>query len=109
MGFGQRVDGAARLSGLLIGTEIADAIDRYGPRRSLRLIGAGSLGRLYEAALSERGFDVIAVDADEASRLGLRNAAIHIWGGPFCHYPRGSVAQGPVLAHCQSARSPSRS
>src|SRR5258708_20998632 len=69
--FDQRVDGAARLSGLLIGTEIADAIDRHGPPRSLRLIGAGSLGRLYEAALSERGFDVLAVDADEAPRLGL--------------------------------------
>jgi len=81
--FDQRVDGAARLSGLLIGTEIADAIDRYGPPRSLRLIGAGSLGRLYEAALSERGFDVIAVDADEASRLGLSKAAINIWGAQF--------------------------
>jgi 2-dehydro-3-deoxygalactonokinase len=83
LGFEQRIDGAARLSGLLIGTEIADAVDRHGPPRSLRLIGADGLGRLYEAALSERGFDVMAVDADEASRAGLSKAAINIWGAQF--------------------------
>jgi 2-dehydro-3-deoxygalactonokinase len=80
LGFEQRVDGAARLSGLLIGTEIADAIDRFGPPQSLRLIGTGSLGRLYEAALSAQGFDVTTLDADEASRLGLVKAATNIWG-----------------------------
>ncbi|MGA7810744.1 2-dehydro-3-deoxygalactonokinase [Bradyrhizobium sp.] len=83
LGFEQRIDGAARLSGLLIGTEIADAVDRYGAPRSLRLIGTGSLGLLYEAALSKRGFDVTAVDADEASRGGLSRAAIDIWGAQF--------------------------
>jgi len=83
LGFEQRVDGAARLSGVLIGTEIADAVNRHGPPRSLRLIGAGSLGLLYQAALSERGFDVIAVDADQASRAGLSKAAINIWGAQF--------------------------
>jgi 2-dehydro-3-deoxygalactonokinase len=80
LGFEQRGDGAARLSGLLIGTEIADAINRYGPPQSLRLLRAGRLGQLYETALSECGFDVTAVDADEASRLGLGKAAINIWG-----------------------------
>jgi 2-dehydro-3-deoxygalactonokinase len=80
LGFEQRVDGAARLSGLLIGTEIADAIDRFGPPQSLRLIGTGSLGRLYEAAPSAQGFDVTTLDADEASRLALIKAATNIWG-----------------------------
>ena len=80
LGFQQRADAAARLSGLLIGTEIADALQRHGRARSLRLIGAGSLGRLYEAALTAQGFDVKAVDAEHASQLGLAKAASHIWG-----------------------------
>lgn len=83
LGFEQRADGAARLSGLLIGTEIADALDQFGPPQSLRLIGTGGLGRLYEAALGAHGFDVTPLDADEASRLGLRKAATNIWGAQF--------------------------
>ena len=82
LGFEQRADGAARLSGLLIGTEIADVRHQYGVQ-ALRLIGAGQLGRLYEAALTAQGFDVTAVDAEEASRLGLGKAAINIWGDQF--------------------------
>jgi 2-dehydro-3-deoxygalactonokinase len=80
LGFEQRADGAARLSGLLIGTELADALHRHGPLRSVRLIGAGSLGRLYEAALTGQGLDVTAVDAEQASRLGLAKAALALWG-----------------------------
>jgi len=82
LGFEQRADGAARLSGLLIGTEIADVRHQYGVQ-TLRLIGAGQLGRLYEAALKVQGFDVTVVDAEEASRLGLAKAAINIWGDQF--------------------------
>jgi 2-dehydro-3-deoxygalactonokinase len=80
LGFEQRADGAARLSGLLIGTEIADAAHRHGAQQMLRLIGAGALGGLYEAALREAGFDVRVVDAEAASRRGLAKAAINIWG-----------------------------
>jgi 2-dehydro-3-deoxygalactonokinase len=80
LGFERRADGAARLSGLLIGTEIADALDRQGPLRSVRLIAAGSLGRLYEAALTAQGLDVTPVDAEQASRLGLAKAALKLWG-----------------------------
>ena len=80
LGFEQRADGAARLSGHLIGAEIADAIERHGARRPLRLIGAGGLGRLYEVALREAGFDVSVIDAEGASRHGLAKAAISIWG-----------------------------
>lgn len=82
LGFEQRADGAARLSGLLIGTEIADVRHQYGAP-ALRLIGAGQLGRLYEAALKAQGFDVTVVDAEEASRLGLAKAAVNIWGARF--------------------------
>lgn len=80
LGFQQRADGAARLSGLLIGTEIADAQRQHGSPRSVRLIAAGPLGRLYEAALGAQGIDVTAVDAEQASRLGLAKAALKIWG-----------------------------
>jgi 2-dehydro-3-deoxygalactonokinase len=80
LGFEQRADGAARLSGLLIGAEIADALHRHGTRQALRLIGAGGLGGLYESALREAGFDVRVVDAEGASRRGLAKAAISIWG-----------------------------
>jgi 2-dehydro-3-deoxygalactonokinase len=47
LGFQQQTDGAARLSSLLIGTEIADAGSRYGTRHPVRLIGAGALKDLY--------------------------------------------------------------
>ena len=82
LGFEQRADGAARLSGLLIGSELANALQRLGPIQSVRLIGAGTLGRLYAAALLERGIDVTIVDAEQASRLGLGKAAINIWEAP---------------------------
>lgn len=80
LGFEQRADGAARLSGLLIGTELADAARRHGSPRSVRLIGAGALGQLYAAALGTQGLDVTTVDAERASRLGLAKAALKIWG-----------------------------
>jgi 2-dehydro-3-deoxygalactonokinase len=80
LGFEQRADGAARLSGLLIGTEIADAMGRYGALRSVRLIAAGALAKLYEAALGAQDIDVTAVDAEQAARRGLAKAALKIWG-----------------------------
>lgn len=83
LGFEQRADGAARLSGLLIGSEIADAAGRFGTRHPLRLIAAGSLGGLYEAALAAFGFDTTVVDAEQASRQGLAKAAFNIWGAQF--------------------------
>lgn len=80
LGFEQRVDGAARLSGLLIGAEIAASVHRHGTRLPVRLIAAGGLGALYVAALADAGFSVSVVDAEEASRAGLGKAAINIWG-----------------------------
>ncbi len=80
LGFEQRADGAARLSGLLIGSELADAMGRHGSLRSVRLIAAGALGRLYESALGAQGLDVTTVDAEQASRRGLAKAAQKIWG-----------------------------
>lgn len=83
LGFQQQADGAARLSGLLIGTEIADAGSRYGTRHPVRLIGAGALKDLYASALTAAGFEVAIVDAERASQHGLTKAAIHLWGAQF--------------------------
>jgi 2-dehydro-3-deoxygalactonokinase len=80
LGFEQRSNGAAQLSGLLIGTEIADTVRQHRPLQSVRLIAAGALGRLYRAALTAQGLDVTTVDAEQASRLGLCKAAVGIWG-----------------------------
>jgi 2-dehydro-3-deoxygalactonokinase len=65
LGFEKQADGAVRLSGLLIGTEIADAGARYG-KQPIRLIGAGALGQLYAAALADAGFEATIVDAEHA-------------------------------------------
>lgn len=83
LGFQQQADGAARLSGLLIGTEIADAGARYGTQRPLRLIGAGALLGLYAEALADAGYNITIVDAERASQQGLTKAAIHLWGATF--------------------------
>jgi 2-dehydro-3-deoxygalactonokinase len=48
--------------------------------QSVRLIAAGALGRLYDAAMTSHGLEVTAVDAEQASRLGLAKAAARIWG-----------------------------
>lgn len=82
LGFAQRADGAATLSGLLIGTELADVAQRFAVR-SVRLIGTGALGRLYQDALAQAGFAVTIVDAEQASRQGLAKAALQIWGARF--------------------------
>jgi 2-dehydro-3-deoxygalactonokinase len=83
LGFEQRADGAARLSALLIGSEIADVTRRFGGPGQLRLMAAGSLGALYQAALKASGFDVTMIDAEEASRRGLAKAAMNLWGAEF--------------------------
>jgi 2-dehydro-3-deoxygalactonokinase len=83
LGYEQRADGAARLSGLLIGTEIASAAERYGTATRLRLLAAGDLGILYEAALAHCGFDVGVADAERASQQGLIKAAVSLWKDRF--------------------------
>ena len=63
--------------------EFAEPRARFGQPRSLRLLRSGHLGQLYELALRERGFEVTADDAEQASRRGLSKAAINIWGAQF--------------------------
>ncbi|TIP85059.1 MAG: 2-dehydro-3-deoxygalactonokinase, partial [Mesorhizobium sp.] len=68
-------DAAACLSGLLIGGEIASASRRYGKGGSVVLVASGGLGALYTETLGLAGLALRAVDADEAVRAGLVEAA----------------------------------
>ncbi|MER9372300.1 2-dehydro-3-deoxygalactonokinase [Mesorhizobium sp. M0491] len=69
-------DAAACLSGLLIGGEIASASRRHGAgAEPIVLVASGALGTLYGEALGLAGLEVRAVDADEAVRAGLVEAA----------------------------------
>jgi 2-dehydro-3-deoxygalactonokinase len=71
-------DAAACLSGLLIGGEIASASRRYGiGKMPIVLVASGALGVLYSAALGLAGNAIRPVDADEAVRAGLYEAARH--------------------------------
>ena len=82
LGFEQRADGAARLSGLLIGSEIAGATKRYG-KQPVRLLASGDLGALYENALKHLGYAVETDDAEQTARRGLMKAAAGIWKERF--------------------------
>ncbi|MDN2566405.1 2-dehydro-3-deoxygalactonokinase [Aquibium sp. A9E412] len=74
LGQAARTDGAARLSGLLIGTEIAHARAGLAPGETVTLIAAGALGALYRRALAVAGLAVRPVDAETAVRDGLLRA-----------------------------------
>lgn len=80
LGLRDAAESAARLSGCLIGLELAGAKARLGQHEEVVLVASGRLGALYGAALEETGARVRAVDADEAVRAGLYSAALAIWG-----------------------------
>src|SRR3546814_11469158 len=62
---------AGYLSGLLIGTEIAEVADMLEQADDIWLIGDGRLSTLYAAAPGRRGLAAQALDGDARSRAGL--------------------------------------
>lgn len=68
-------DAAARLSGTLIGLEIAGAVASRSDDQPMRLVASGKLRGLYEGAFSSLHLPFDTVDADEAVRQGLSAAA----------------------------------
>ena len=81
LGFEAEKDGAAHLSGLLIGAELG-AASNEARLRKVTLVAEtrrGSLGALYASGLDRGGFDVTKIDSEEASRRGLLLAARQIW------------------------------
>jgi len=65
---------ADRLSGLLIGTELKEAFQRYGTPSALTLVGGDSLCRLYELAFETAGIPVTRC-GEEAAARGLYRLA----------------------------------
>ena len=80
--FGQQAaEGAtARLSGLLIGTEIAAFGKKHG---EILLVAAGRLSEAYVRALDVAGIKFKQVDAEALIRAGLTYAASSIWPERF--------------------------
>lgn len=71
---GQCRDGArARLSGLLIGAELA-AARPYWLGQSVAVLGAGNLSKIYTTALTAQGVPVTQADGDRATLAGLTAA-----------------------------------
>ncbi|MDO1581191.1 2-dehydro-3-deoxygalactonokinase [Rhizobium oryzicola] len=66
---------AARLSGTLIGAEMAGGLANAGADTHIHLVASGSLQALYEAAFQALGLAFETIDADVAVRGGLAAAA----------------------------------
>jgi 2-dehydro-3-deoxygalactonokinase len=69
----------ARLSGTLIGTEIAGALSIAGKNAAITLVASGRLQALYESAFRTLSLSYQTIDADAAVRSGLSAAARAIW------------------------------
>ncbi|UNK37418.1 2-dehydro-3-deoxygalactonokinase [Shinella sp. H4-D48] len=72
-------DAKARLSGTLIGLEIAGALSLAAKDTPVMLVASGSLGTLYGQALAAAGLSPTVIDADTAVRTGLAAGAKAIW------------------------------
>ena len=71
----------ARLSGLLIGAELA-AAKPYWLGRRVALIGAAGLAELYAASLAQTGLTAERRDAERCTLDGLRAARLALMEGP---------------------------
>ena len=69
----------ATLSGTMIGLELAGALKSAPKDTPVVLVVSGKLRSLYEAAFHRAGLQFSTVDADDAVRHGLSQAARHIW------------------------------
>lgn len=72
-------DAKARLSGTLIGLEIAGALSLVAEGTPVTLVVSGALGSLYSAALTAAGLSPTTIDADTAVRNGLAAGAKALW------------------------------
>lgn len=75
------VEARARLSGYLIGQEIAGALARFDIPDEIDLVGGSLSGALYVEALAAAGIACTVHDGEAAAIAGLAHAAKAIWGG----------------------------
>lgn len=71
--FASKENAAARLSGLLIGSELS-AIN-VSPKTKIGLIATAPLADLYATALADRGLEAEQIDSEELALAGLKFAA----------------------------------
>jgi 2-dehydro-3-deoxygalactonokinase len=69
----------ARISGTLIGVEIAGAMSSAGKDAAITLVVSGGLQALYETAFECLSLSYQTIDADAAVRRGLSAAAKALW------------------------------
>ncbi|WP_439616548.1 2-dehydro-3-deoxygalactonokinase [Shinella sp.] len=72
-------DAKARLSGTLIGLEIAGALSLVAAGTPVALVVSGGLGALYKEALAAADLSPSIIDADSAVRNGLAVGAKALW------------------------------
>lgn len=80
LGLAAAAEGTAKLSGELIGLELAGARAQFGRVEAVTLVGAGKLFELYRAALEAASMNVYPIDADAAVRAGLLSAGTALFG-----------------------------
>jgi 2-dehydro-3-deoxygalactonokinase len=80
---GAKVNPAARLSGLLIGAEIAAIRDDLTRHGKAYLIGTGKLTRLYARAIIKAGAEPIMLDGGLLVRRGLLASALSLFDHEF--------------------------
>jgi 2-dehydro-3-deoxygalactonokinase len=68
-----------RISGTLIGLELAAGLAGDRPRSGITLVASGRLQRMYQLAFETVSVPVRSIDAEEAVRRGLAVAAASIW------------------------------
>jgi len=72
-------DAKARLSGLLIGAEIAAARKDLREQMEVTLVADGAQAKAYEAALAVAGIACRTRDGQDLVRRGLHSAALALW------------------------------
>lgn len=72
-------DAEATLSGMMIGIELSGALKSAPKDTPVILVASGKLRGLYEAAFHRVGLKFTTIDADDAVRRGLSQAAREIW------------------------------
>ncbi|MHC5234391.1 2-dehydro-3-deoxygalactonokinase [Brucella sp. LJL56] len=82
LNFEQHTDGAAHLSGVLIGAEVGTTLRIYGAGEA-GLVASERLNRLYQPVMEQAGFSVQLFDGEKVVRAGLLAAArlIHSQSG----------------------------
>jgi 2-dehydro-3-deoxygalactonokinase len=68
-----------RISGTLIGLELAAGLTGDRPKGGITLVASGRLGQLYQLAFETLSVQVRSIDAEVAVRRGLSMAAKAIW------------------------------